>query len=178
VACVFEYTDGDIFTSPPALPAASNGMVHLDKALNGIITDIRKSGKFAGHAFETLLITPPPGTIPARKILLIGLGDRTKFTPELMLTIAGVAMREALRLGVSRFAFASDLKDGGIDSPTALVAEYEVKGAFDAYRAQVYLKSKKMADKIALTKITLLTGQAYFTTAGEGIKKAIAAYKN
>jgi len=87
-------------------------------------------------------------------------------------------MREALRLGVSSFAFASDLKDGGIDSPTALVAEYEIKGAFDAYRAQAYLKSKKMADKIALTKITLLTGQAYFTTAGEGIKKAITAYKN
>src|SRR6476659_7320004 len=34
VACVFEYTEGDIYNSPPALPAASNGMVHLDKALN------------------------------------------------------------------------------------------------------------------------------------------------
>ena len=58
VACVFEYTEDDIFKSPPALPAAVNVMVHLDKGLQGIITDIRKNGKFAGHALETLLITP------------------------------------------------------------------------------------------------------------------------
>jgi hypothetical protein len=176
VACVFEYTEGDIFNSPPALPAAANGMVHLDQALSGIITEIRKSGQFTGHAFETLLITPPPGAIPAGKLLLIGLGDRTKFTPELMITIAGVAMREALKLGVSSFAFASDLKDAGVDSPTKLVAGYEVKGAFAAYRTQVWLKSKKMSDFKPLTKMSFLAGQAFFTTAGEGIKEAIATF--
>ena len=72
VACVFEYTEGDIFKSPPALPAEVNGMVHLDNALNGLITELRKCGRFAGHAFETLLITPPHGTIAAKKLLLIG----------------------------------------------------------------------------------------------------------
>lgn len=85
-------------------------MLHLDEVLNGIITDIRRTGKFRGHAFETLLITAPPGAIAAKQSLLIGLGDRTTFTPELMITVFSVAMREALRLGVSSFAFASDLK--------------------------------------------------------------------
>lgn len=33
VACVFEYTEGDIYNSPPALPANLNGMVHLDQDL-------------------------------------------------------------------------------------------------------------------------------------------------
>jgi len=178
VACVFEYTEGDIFTSPPALPAAANGMVHLDQALSGLITDIRKSGKFTGHAFETILITPPAGAIRAQKVLLLGLGDRKKFTPELMITVAAVALREALRLGVSSFAFASDLKDGGVDSPTSLVAQYEIKGAFDALRAQAYLKSKHMSTYTPLTKITLLAGGAFFTSAGEGIKKAIADYQH
>jgi hypothetical protein len=37
VACVFEYTDNDIYTLP-ALPLAANGMAHLDRGLNGIIT--------------------------------------------------------------------------------------------------------------------------------------------
>ena len=60
IACVFEYTEDDIYKSPPALPANLNGMVHVDKGLNGLITDIRKSGKFKGHAFETLLIIPAP----------------------------------------------------------------------------------------------------------------------
>ncbi len=41
IACVFEYTEGDIF-NPPALPKELNGMVHLDEALKGIITEVRK----------------------------------------------------------------------------------------------------------------------------------------
>lgn len=174
VACVFEYTEGDIFNSPPALPAALNGMVHLDEALKGIITEARKSGKFKGHAYETLLITPPAGMLSAKRLLLIGLGDRNKFTPDVMTTVGGVAMSEALRLGVSHYAFASDLKDGGIDSPTALVAENVVLGSFEAYRTQQWLKDKKMTNYKPLVKITLLAGPAFYTVAGEGIKSAIA----
>jgi hypothetical protein len=64
VVCVFEYTEGDIFNSPPALPPAANGLFHIDQALHGLITDLRKRGKFMGRALETLLITPPEGTIP------------------------------------------------------------------------------------------------------------------
>lgn len=176
IACVFEYTEGDIFNSPPALPEAVNGMVHLDKSLYGIITELRKSGKFAGHSLETLLITPPSGTIGAKKLLLIGLGDRNKFTPELMKQVASVGMEEALRLGVTKYAFATDLKDAGIDSPTAEVAGYGVTGAINAYRTQTYLKGKKMSSFKPIEKITLLAGPAFFTTAGEGITKAIAAF--
>lgn len=178
VACVFEYTEGDIFNSPPALPAAVNGMVHLDQDLKGIITEIRKNGQFTGHAFETLLITPPAGNISAKHVLLIGLGDRNKFTPDLMTSIASVAMREALRLGVSSYAFASDLKDAGIDSPTALVAGNVVKGTIEAYRTQAYLKEKKMSTFKPITKVTLLAGPAFFTVAGQGIKDAIATFNN
>ena len=178
IACVFEYTEGDIFNSPPALPEAVNGMVHLDKSLNGLITDLRKSGKFEGHSLETLLITPPSGTIGAKKLLLIGLGDRNKFTPGLMQQVATVGMEEALRLGVTEYAFASDLKDAGIDSPTAEVAGYGVTGAINAYRTQVYLKDKKMSNFKPIRKITLLAGPAFFVTAGEGITKAIAAFNN
>ncbi|MCI3937148.1 peptidase M17 [Chryseobacterium aahli] len=176
IACVFEYTEGDIFNSPPTLPEAVNGMVHLDKSLNGIITELRKSGRFAGHSLETLIITPPSGTIGAKKLLLIGLGDRNQFKPELMQQVASVGMEEAIRLGVTKYAFATDLKDAGIDSPTAEVARYGVTGAINAYRTQVYLKSKKMSVFKPIEKITLLAGPAFFTTAGEGITKAIAAF--
>lgn len=174
VACVFEYTEGDIFNSPPALPAAVNGMVHLDHDMKGIVTELRKSGKFPGHAYETLLISPPKGTIGGKKLLLIGLGDRNKFNASIMTSVGSVAMSEALRLGVTNFSFASDLKDAGIDSPTALVASNVVKGIFQAYRTQVWLKEKKMADFKPLSKIILLAGPAFFTVAGEGITDAIA----
>jgi hypothetical protein len=172
IACVFEYTEGDIF-NPPALPANLNGMVHLDEALKGSITELRKSGKFTGHALETLLIAPPKGTLASKKLLLIGLGNRNTFTPEIMISVGSVAMREALRLGVSNFSFASDIKDAGIDSPTALVATNVVLGSFEAYRTQTYLKQQKLSDHKPLTKIILLAGPAFYTTAGEGIKAAI-----
>ncbi len=178
VACVFEYTEGDIYNTPPALPPALNGLVHLDQDMKGLLTEIRKSGKFLGHANETLLITPPKGSIGGKRLLLIGLGDRNKFEPELMTGIGSVAMREALKLGVTNFAFASDLKDAGIDSPTALVARNVVKGIFEAYRAQLWLKDKQLTTVKPISKVILLAGPAFFTTAGEGIQEAISAIKN
>ncbi len=173
IACVFEYTDGDIF-NPPALPKDLNGMVHLDEALKGIITDVRKSGKFKGHALETLLIAPPKGSLASKKLLLIGLGDRNSFDAELMKEVGSVAMREALKLQVATASFASDLKDAGIDSPTALVAENVVLGAFDAYRAQSYLKGKNYSDELKLKKLILLAGPSFFAVAGGGIQDAIS----
>lgn len=178
VACVFEYTEGDIYNSPPALPPALNGLVHLDQDMKGLLTEIRKSGKFLGHANETLLITPAKGAIGGKRLLLIGLGDRNKFTPDLMTGIGGVAMREALKLGVNNFSFASDLKDAGIDSPTALVAGNVVKGIFEAYRTQLWLKEKQLTKIKPIAKVILLAGPAFFTTAGEGIQEAITAIKN
>lgn len=177
IACVFEYTEGDIFNAPPALPAALNGMVHLDEATNGLITEIRKSGQFAGHALETILITPPAGKIKAKKLLLIGLGDRNQFTPELMTKVGSVAMREALSLNVASLSFASDLKDAGIDSPTALVAENVTRGMLQAYKVAAYLKSKHYAAFKPLSKMILLAGPSFFTVAGQGIEKAIQSFQ-
>ncbi|WP_300687229.1 M17 family peptidase N-terminal domain-containing protein [Chryseobacterium sp.] len=176
VACVFEYTEGDIFNAP-ALPASLNGLVHLDEALKGELTNIRKSGQFQGHSLETILITPPAGSMSAKKLLLIGLGDRNKFTPDLMTSVGEVAAREAMRLGVANFAFASDLKDAGIDSPTALIAGNVVRGIVHANRSENYLKEHKLSTTKKLEKVYLLSGPAFFETAGGGISEAIAEVK-
>ena len=92
-----------------------------------------------------------------------------------MVAVGRVAMREALRLGVTHFAFASDLKDAGVDSPTGLVAGNVVKGIVDAYWTQRYLRSKRMADYTPITSVTLLAGPAFFAEAGKGIQDAIAS---
>jgi hypothetical protein len=169
VICIFEYEEGDM-TSPSALPAAANGLLHVDQALNGLITELRKSGKFKGHRLETLLLTPPKGSMPAQQLLLIGLGNRKDFTPDVMTDIGRIGMREALRLGVSSYSHASDLKDGGVDSPTGTVAVNVVKGALDAYETEQYLLNKKLTTHKPLTKVTLLAGQPFFVPAGDAIK--------
>ncbi len=173
IACLFEYVEGDIYTSPPALPKDSNGMVHLDSALHGLITDIRRTNKFKGKFLETLLITPPPNTIPAKKLLLIGLGSQKSFTPDMMRLVGLVGMREALRLGVTKYSHASDLKDAGYSSPTAQIAGDVVQGALEAYSTQQYLKQQNASDPLTVTEVTLLAGQAYFEDSKTGIKKVI-----
>jgi hypothetical protein len=162
VACVFAYTPGDI-TDPPALPAPLNGMRHLDEALRGAITELRKSGQFEGNELETLLITPPPKTVLAERILLVGLGDRAKFTPEVMTRVGELGMREALRLRVDRYAHASDLKDAGVDSPTRLVVQNVLRGALKAWRTQQYLEQNGMATRRSVKTLCLLAGPNFFT---------------
>lgn len=177
IICVFEYTEGDIFNSPPALPRKVNGLVHVDDALKGMLTELRKSGRFAGHALETLLITPPEGSMPAKRLLIIGLGDRNKFNAELMTSVGRIEMREALRLGVTSYSHASDLKDAGIDSPTGAVAVNVIKGAVEAYETETFLKDHSLTSFQPIVNITMLAGPAYFQVAGDAVKSFIAARK-
>ncbi|PUZ23426.1 peptidase M17 [Chitinophaga parva] len=176
VICVFEYTEGDIFKSPPALPAASNGLIHLDEALKGRLTELRKSQQFDGHFLETFYLDLPKGTIPGKKLLLIGLGNRADFNENIMIAVGRIATREALKLGVRDFAFASDLKDAGVDSKTALVAANVVKGMINEYRTQQLLQSQGMTKFKPLKEIYLLAGAAFFDAAGGGIKDALATF--
>lgn len=175
VVCLFEYTEGDIYNSPPALPKELNGMVHVDEALHGLITELRKTNRFEGKRLETLLIIPPANTVSAKKLLLIGLGSRNDFKPEMMRLIGLTGMREALRLGVTNYSHASDLKDAGISSPTAEVAGNVIQGAIEAYRTQLYLKKQNASEAPSVTKISILTGPVYFEDSKEGIKKVISA---
>ncbi len=174
IICAFEYTEGDITTSPPALPKELNGMLHVDEALHGLITELRKSHKFGGNLLETLLIIPPANTIPAEKLLIIGLGNRKDFKPELMKLVGSTGMREALRLGVSSYSHASDLKDAGYESPSGEVGGYVVSGAVEAYQTQMYLNKQQAGSPLTVNKVTLLSGPAYFEDTMTGIKKVIS----
>lgn len=176
IVCLFEYTEGDIFNSPPALPKALNGMVHVDEALKGLITDLRKTNRFEGKLLETLLIIPPSGSMAAKKLLLIGLGNRKDFKADIMRLVGIVGMREALRLEVNSYSHASDIKDAGIDSPTAEVAGNVIKGALEAFLTQSYLKERGASEPLTVTKLALLSGPAYFEDSQNGIKKIIDFY--
>jgi hypothetical protein len=94
-----------------------------------------------------------------------------------MYTVGAIGMREALRLGVSAYSHASDIKDAGIDSPTAEVAENVIKGAFDAYNTQLHLKEKKMSVFKPVLKLTLLSGPAFYAPSSEAVKHALTAYQ-
>jgi hypothetical protein len=76
--------------------------------------------------------------------------------------------------GVTYFAFASDLKDAGIDSPTGRVAGNVVKGILEAYRTQRYLLSKRLGGLHAYHESDA-PGRTRVLRCGEqGIQDAIA----
>src|SRR5215470_17427689 len=66
----FKYT-------PEGVKRMSGAPVELDKHLGGVIGSLRQRGEFIGDDLETILIIPPQGSIPAKALLLIGLGDES-----------------------------------------------------------------------------------------------------
>lgn len=85
----------------------------LDTKLSGALTTVRSSNLFRGDLGETLLITPKPGAIAAKRLLIIGLGDRDTFTAAREEFIGEIAYAESERLGVAAPTFAPTILDGG-----------------------------------------------------------------
>src|SRR5262245_41689774 len=70
--------------------------VELDKRLGGVIANLRERGEFAGDELETLVLDTR-GKVPARRLLLIGLGEERTLSLERMERIGRAAYREAAK---------------------------------------------------------------------------------
>src|SRR5215510_2612478 len=150
IMCFFEYRDGESFTG---------ANVEADQKLHGLIQELRKSGKFTARPLETLLIAPPTNTVRAKQLLIIGLGKPDELSLDLMRSIGRVGMREALRLGVTRYAHASDLRDGGSEKfGVGEVARAVIEGALSAYATDKELQGRGFAKARTIANVTYLAG--------------------
>jgi hypothetical protein len=52
----------------------------FDEKVGGILSALRNRGEFVGEPAETIAFTPPKGSIPAKCVLVIGLGDEEKLS--------------------------------------------------------------------------------------------------
>src|SRR5437588_4640259 len=68
VVCYFRYT-------PEGAKKMTGAPVALDRKLGGVIASLRERGEFVGDEGETLLLARPQGSIKAKALLLVGLGD-------------------------------------------------------------------------------------------------------
>jgi hypothetical protein len=71
VICLFRSSPENIF---------HGSLAEMNEKLKGVLDLIRRPDRFRGELGETLLITPVPGSIPAKRLLIIGLGDSKTFT--------------------------------------------------------------------------------------------------
>ena len=105
-------------------PGGATGAV--DAALDGAISELIAGGDLSGKAGEVAVLYPR-GAIPARRVLVAGLGEREAFDLEALRRAAGAAARKAQERGAQRVA--TIVHGGGIGglSPAA-AAQATVEG--------------------------------------------------
>jgi hypothetical protein len=167
VVCYFKYT-------PEGAKKMSGAPVELDKHLGGVIASLRERGQFVGDRLETLLIIPPKGSIKAKALLLVGLGEEDALSLKLMEAVGRVALREAARLGVRRVAFAPLIRDQGNSKfETGDVATAVVRGMLLAYDTEKRLQKEALSKEFTLDEWNVEAGQKYFDETVTGVRKAI-----
>ncbi len=152
--------------------------VELDERLGGVIASLRNRGEFEGGALETLLLTPPEGTIKPQRLLLIGLGGERSLSLDTMERVGRTAQRQAARLGVKRVAFAPLLRDQG--NSTLAVGDVEaavVRGVLLAYDTDRRLQKEGLAGEYTLEEWIVEAGPAYFDDTVAGVERGIAGAK-
>jgi hypothetical protein len=168
VVCYFKYT-------PEGAKRMSGAPVELDKKLGGVIASLRERGEFAGDQLETLILTPPKGSIKAKALLLVGLGDEDALSLKLLEGVGRVALREAARLGVSRVAFAPLIRDQGNSKfGTGDVGAAVVRGMLLAYDTEKRLQKEGLGRPFTLEEWWVEAGPTYFDETVAGVKKASA----
>jgi len=164
VVCFFDWRKNTVMTG---------GSGELDHQLGHALLTLRQEDHFRGEELESLLLRPPPGQVSPERILLMGLGDPASLSTSTLVRVGRMATLEAMRLNVSSFSLAPDIKDAGIAFPGADASASLVTGMFQALETAERLHELRVADRPKLTGITLLAGHEHLSTAEEGLQIAI-----
>jgi hypothetical protein len=164
-----------LFRSSP-VNTLHGSLTELDEKLNGLLGRIRKPELFRGESGETLLIAPPKGSLGAKRLLIIGLGDSQTFAPERMELVGEILYSESSRLGVAHPFFAPTVLDGGVTKfATGEVAEHVIRGFLRAAATEKILSQANASPGQRVTALTFLAGAKNMSSTRDGIAKAIAA---
>lgn len=72
---------------------------NVDKTLDGAISNIISDGDFTGKIEETLVIYSR-SVMPAKRVIVVGLGDKDSFSVDVIRRVSAVALQKARSLGV------------------------------------------------------------------------------
>jgi leucyl aminopeptidase len=112
----------NLFEGVEVLAGATNA---VDKALNGAITDVVRSGDFRGKLNE-LSVLYARGTLGAARVIVVGLGKVADFNVDRVRQASAMAARRARDLGCKSIAtVAHGAGTGQIDAATAAQAVVE-----------------------------------------------------
>lgn len=156
--------------------APTGGLAHLDAALGGALTALRREGHFRGEPMELLLLDRPPSGIAARAVLVIGVGDPRTWMAARTAGAAAAAARTAMQRGAGSAAFAPSLLDSGLDSSaTGDVAGLMLAAVIAAIDAQAQVAALGLASPPSLGRWVFDVGAAHFEATAERFRAAFAA---
>jgi hypothetical protein len=166
IICLFESTPENTL---------HGSLAEVNERLQGVLDQIRNPALFRGELGETLLIAPSTGSLPAKNLLIVGLGDSQTFTPQRMELVGSIAYRESSLLGVVHPYFAPTVLDGGVARyTTGEVSENFVTGFLRAARTEKILQGVGTSRGKLVPDLTYLAGPAHATDTKQGIQRALA----
>jgi hypothetical protein len=166
IICLFESTPENTL---------HGSLAEINGKLQGLLDQIRNPALFRGELGETLLIAPSTGSLPAKNLLVIGLGDSQAFTPQRMELVGSIAYRESSLLGIVHPSFAPTVLDGGVARfTTGEVSEKFMTGFLRAARTEKILQGVGASRGRLLQDLTYLAGPAHASDAKQGIQRAVA----
>ncbi len=140
-------------------PTVSGAYRAVDRALSGQLNELRNSGEFSGNKHQSVLIHTR-GVLPAKRILLMGLGPREAVTLDRVRQAMGDAAKRVRQIGARAFS----VSVAGMEvarTPVADVAQAMVEGAvLGGYRFTRYRSSEREGPSRAVRAMTLLAAQA------------------
>ena len=86
IICLFKHKpSGDVY---------QGAAKETDEHLGGILSAVRNREEFVGELGETFLFTPPKNSIPAKRFMVIGLGDEKDLSLDSLRVVGRIAARE------------------------------------------------------------------------------------
>ncbi|MBC7866099.1 MAG: hypothetical protein H7X88_01080 [Gloeobacteraceae cyanobacterium ES-bin-316] len=166
IAGFFEYEPGEA--------ELIEGAKQLNDGLQSLVMKFRTDGSFSGKTGKTFLFKTPENTIPAKNVMLIGLGEKQYFTLDKMKTVGCMALRKAIASSFYNIAFAPEVSDEGVLIFTASeVAAAFTEGAMNEYKAMLL----KNNDMVKIDSFQILAGAAHEADAIAGINIALSKYQ-
>jgi len=166
IICLFKHkSSGDTYQG-----AAKD----TDEHLHGLLSALRNRGEFVGELGETILFTPANGSIPAKRFMVIGLGEEKDLSLDALRLVGRVAAREAVRLQAKQVAWAPVIRDEG--NTTLDVGEVDrafIEEMLSAYDTEKRLQAQKLAPDFSLEEFVIEAGPTYFEGAAKHVEEGI-----
>jgi hypothetical protein len=163
-----------LFKHKPGGDTYQGAAKDTDQHLHGLLSALRNRGEFVGELGETILFTPPTGSIPAKRFMVIGLGDEKDLSLDSLKVVGRIAAREAVRLEAKHVAWAPVIRDEG--NTTIDVGEGDrafVEQMLSAYDTEKRLQEQDLAPAFSIEDVVIEAGPAYFESAAKQVQAGI-----